>query len=75
MIKIIEKVRGIIKYNGLDMRIGVHTVSLKVLAYFYLFILKGTFIGGVLGTDIVRYDLYGADVVIANKMESNGIKG
>jgi len=23
----------------------------------------------------VRYDLYGADVVIANKMESNGKKG
>jgi class 3 adenylate cyclase len=39
------------------MRIGIHT---------------GHIIGGVLGTDIVRYDIYGADVMIANKMESNG---
>ena len=28
-----------------------------------------------MGTDIVRYDIYGKDVVIANKMESNGEKG
>lgn len=25
-----------------------------------------------MGTDIVRYDIYGKDVLIANKMESNG---
>jgi class 3 adenylate cyclase len=42
------------------MRIGVHT---------------GNIFGGVLGTDIVRYDIYGSDVMIANKMESNGKKG
>lgn len=40
------------------MRIGCHT---------------GTFLGGVIGTDIVRYDIFGVDVMIANKMESNGI--
>lgn len=28
-----------------------------------------------MGTDIVRYDIYGKNVVIANKMESNGEKG
>jgi phospholipid-translocating ATPase len=28
--------------------------------------------GGVIGTDIIRYDIFGKDVVIANKMESNG---
>lgn len=28
-----------------------------------------------MGTDIVRYDIYGPDVLIANKMESNGKKG
>jgi len=28
-----------------------------------------------LGTEIVRYDIYGPDVMIANKMESNGMKG
>jgi class 3 adenylate cyclase len=42
------------------MRIGIHT---------------GNIIGGVIGTDIVRYDIYGNDVLIANKMESNGEKG
>lgn len=28
-----------------------------------------------MGTQIVRYDIYGVDVMIANKMESNGEKG
>lgn len=44
----------------LNMRIGLHT---------------GEVIGGVMGTSIVRYDIYGADVLIANQMESNGIPG
>lgn len=60
MIEIIKIVRTKINFPGLDMRIGVHT---------------GSIIGGVLGTDIVRYDIYGSDVMIANKMESNGKKG
>ena len=42
------------------MRIGIHT---------------GNIIGGVIGTEIVRYDIYGRDVLIANKMESNGKSG
>jgi class 3 adenylate cyclase len=41
----------------LNMRIGVHT---------------GTIIGGIVGTDIVRYDIYGSDVVVANKFEETG---
>lgn len=40
------------------MRIGLHT---------------GEMIGGVVGTGIIRFDLYGQDVVITNKMESEGI--
>ena len=28
-----------------------------------------------MGTEIVRYDIYGPDVLIANKMESKGQKG
>lgn len=39
------------------MRIGIHT---------------GDIIGGIVGTDVVRYDIYGENVTIANKMESNG---
>ena len=57
MIEIIEKVKLMINFDELNMRIGVHT---------------GKIIGGVIGTDIVRYDIYGEDVAIANKMESKG---
>ena len=60
MIETIKLVRKKINYNGLDMRIGIHT---------------GRIIGGIIGTDIVRYDIYGKDVLIANKMESNGKEG
>ena len=31
--------------------------------------------GGLIGTEIVRFDLYGPDLVIANKMESGGQEG
>jgi len=60
MIEIIRDVRKSINFPSLDMRIGVHT---------------GEIIGGIIGTDIVRYDIYGRDVLIANKMESNGLEG
>lgn len=42
------------------MRIGIHT---------------GKVVGGIIGTKLVRYDIFGSDVLIANKMESNGIAG
>ncbi|OMJ86356.1 hypothetical protein SteCoe_12144 [Stentor coeruleus] len=45
---------------NLGMRIGIHT---------------GDIIGGIAGTNIVRYDIYGADVLMANKMESTGMLG
>ena len=57
MIDIIASVRKEVNFDGLHMRIGVHT---------------GKIIGGVIGTGIIRYDLYGHDVLIANKMESSG---
>ncbi|CAD8123244.1 unnamed protein product [Paramecium sonneborni] len=60
MIDAIRRVRAHINHPTLDMRIGVHT---------------GSIIGGVLGTELVRYDIYGPDVLIANKMESKGAKG
>ena len=44
----------------MNIRIGIHT---------------GDVIGGVVGTSIVRYDIYGPDVLIANKMESAGEPG
>ena len=69
MIEIIRDVRKKINFEKLDMRIGIHTVS------FIFFIIQGHVIGGIIGTDIVRYDIYGKDVSIANKMESNGEEG
>ena len=59
MIKAIKKVN---KSKGLSlaMRIGMHT---------------GTIIAGITGTNIVRYDIYGPDNDIANKMESQGMPG
>jgi class 3 adenylate cyclase len=44
----------------LDMRIGIHT---------------GRVIAGIIGSKVVRYDIFGEGVLIANKMESNGIPG
>jgi hypothetical protein len=37
--------------------------------------MQGRVYGGVIGTDIVRFDLYGTDYVVANKMESGGEEG
>ena len=42
------------------MRIGVHT---------------GKVVAGIIGSKVVRYDIFGEGVLIANKMESNGIGG
>lgn len=50
------------------MRIGIHTV----LNYIYY---QGNVIGGIIGTDIIRYDVYGKDILIANKMESSSEEG
>lgn len=44
----------------LDMRIGVHT---------------GRVVAGIIGSKVVRYDIFGEGVLIANKMESNGVPG
>ena len=46
--------------SQLNMRIGIHI---------------GEVIAGVIGTNTVRYDMWGPDVLIANKMESSGVPG
>lgn len=59
MIEIIQKINS--QHNSeLNMRVGLHT---------------GDLIAGITGTNIVRYDIYGPDVLIANKMESGGEMG
>lgn len=59
MVKSIKKTNRD-KGTSLNMRIGMHT---------------GEVIAGITGTNIVRYDIYGPDVDIANKMESGGSPG
>ena len=63
MLKIINEERERFEnpaLRNLSMRIGIHT---------------GSIVGGIIGTKIVRYDIFGPDVLIANKMESNGLAG
>lgn len=63
MIEIIQEIRDDSEQNNLkdlDMRIGIHT---------------GKFVAGIIGSKVVRYDIFGEGVLIANKMESNGIPG
>lgn len=45
---------------GLSMRIGLHL---------------GHFVGGVIGSSKLRFDLFGLDVLTAANMESNGVPG
>jgi len=59
MIKAIRRINTK-KKTDLDMRIGLHTGSISA---------------GITGSNIVRYDIYGPDVDISNKMESTGAKG
>mmetsp|Transcript_11899 Transcript_11899/g.5978 ORF Transcript_11899/g.5978 Transcript_11899/m.5978 type:complete len:207 (+) Transcript_11899:636-1256(+) len=61
-INIIKAIAEVNEKNGikLDMRVGLHT---------------GQVIAGVTGTNIVRYDIYGPDVMIANEIETNGRAG
>jgi phospholipid-translocating ATPase len=59
LVKLIQEVN--VKISAcLNMRIGIHT---------------GNAVGGINGTNVVRYDVYGKDVMIANKMESHGVPG
>jgi phospholipid-translocating P-type ATPase (flippase) len=59
MIQVIKNLNA--KHGSqLNMRIGLHL---------------GEVIAGITGTNIVRYDIYGPDVLIANKMESGGEAG
>jgi len=59
MVKIIQE-HNRATNSELNMRIGIHT---------------GSVIAGISGTNIVRYDIYGPDQLLANKMESEGVEG
>jgi class 3 adenylate cyclase len=60
MIEIIGRVRNDVNHSSLDMRIGLHC---------------GAFVGGVIGTTRVRFDIWGEDVLVGNSIESEGVPG
>ena len=62
MIEIIRSVRETkeVNFPTLNMRIGIHT---------------GKIIAGIIGSTIVRYDIFGSDCLVANMMESEGQEG
>jgi len=60
MLHTIARIREEVNHEGLDMRIGLHV---------------GRFVGGVIGTKRLRFDVWGEDVLIGNNVESHGIAG
>jgi class 3 adenylate cyclase len=59
-LKMVNKLKEFKVTNALNMRIGIHT---------------GCVTAGIVGTKIVRYDIYGSDVDIANLVETAGMPG
>jgi len=61
MLQVIKEVREEDEASkDLNMRIGIHT---------------GEVVAGFIGSKLVRYDIFGEGVLIANKMESHGEAG
>ncbi|CEM36626.1 unnamed protein product [Vitrella brassicaformis CCMP3155] len=60
MLNKIHQVRERLKIPHLNMRIGMHF---------------GNCVGGLIGTQRIRYDIWGIDVLTGNMMESNGVPG
>ena len=48
------------KFKNIDIRIGINS---------------GKVVAGIIGSKVVRYDIFGSGVLIANKIEHNGIAG
>merc|ERR1712194_244457 len=60
MIRTIFKVREEVGQPTLNMRIGIHC---------------GSFVGGVIGTQRLRFDVWGPDVLAGQMVEQNGLPG
>lgn len=60
MLKAIAAVREEVNHSSLDMRIGLH---------------HGSFTAGIIGTNQLRFDIWGEDVLIGNSLESSGLPG
>merc|ERR1712113_755415 len=60
MLQTIMRIREEVQHDDLDMRIGLHF---------------GKFVGGVIGTKRLRFDIWGEDVLIGNNVESKGRAG
>jgi len=60
MLDLIQQVRQRINHPNLDMRIGIHL---------------GEFVAGVIGTKLLRFDMWGPDILNGNVCEQRGIAG
>ena len=66
MIESIKEIKNTLKaehsldYQDLDIRVGIHT---------------GKIIAGIIGSKIVKYDIFGENVLIASKIKSNALMG
>eukprot|EP01029_Cantina_marsupialis_P017701 TRINITY_DN398_c0_g5_i1.p1 TRINITY_DN398_c0_g5~~TRINITY_DN398_c0_g5_i1.p1 ORF type:complete len:3049 (+),score=701.94 TRINITY_DN398_c0_g5_i1:73-9219(+) len=60
MLQIVNSMINPVTGEPMQMRVGIHT---------------GTVIGGVIGRRTLRYDIWGLDAIIANKLEEAGTPG
>eukprot|EP01029_Cantina_marsupialis_P028310 TRINITY_DN775_c0_g2_i1.p1 TRINITY_DN775_c0_g2~~TRINITY_DN775_c0_g2_i1.p1 ORF type:complete len:3227 (+),score=847.44 TRINITY_DN775_c0_g2_i1:1307-9682(+) len=60
MLQIVNSMINPVTGQPMQMRVGIHT---------------GTIIGGVIGRRTLRYDIWGVDAIIANKLEAAGTPG
>ena len=60
MLAHIQRVAETLDIDNLNMRIGIH---------------RGNFVGGVIGSDRLRFDIWGVDVCTATECESSGKPG
>ncbi|GAW81651.1 guanylyl cyclase [Plasmodium gonderi] len=55
--------------NTIKIQFNKHDFSMRIGLHY------GSCVGGIIGSVRIRYDMWGLDVLIANKVESNGIPG
>jgi len=60
LVHAIDECRTMSGADAIDIRIGIHF---------------GEFVGGLIGTKVLRFDVWGSDVMLANMVESSGAAG
>ena len=60
IVKEMKESKEYLKFKDIDIRIGINS---------------GKVVAGIIGQKVVRYDIFGSGVLIANKIEHHGIEG